>query len=416
MYSRACRPGQPTLPHPALALVARLGTHTGRELGLGRGRHKTWPPAAGQRMSRRRLTLDGHHQLPALWRRCWCGCDHEVTGICGLRLVMPVKRHERALSATSRGDGVGEHHGVTEFGWGRPRRRPGGRRSIAAGRQGGDRGHGGARRRRRAARRATAHALAERSTCQRGRRTLSGQTGSYRRQPHAEHRRGHCVTTTADIDSMTYFTAAAVGTCSAASAIRFLAVARSDRAGATTSSSWLGPASARSAAIRGSIRPSPQAADRTAASREACAAWSETGCRVGRSGSFSRPMMPLATMASTTSAHPDCFTDPSRLFSFFPSWAARRSRTSTQEPARRAGAGETDAAALNVDVTLLHQLRDESARHPDCNCRLVQRPVSRPPVGVEGQQNELLREQHPPIMTVSDGWIGGHVGRSDRPA
>ena len=91
-----------------------------------------------------------------------------------------------------------------------------------------------------------------------------------------------------------------------------------------------------------------------------------------------------------------------------------------QEPARRAGAGETDAAAVNADVTILHELRDESARHPDCNCRLVQRPVSRAPVGVEGQQHELLGEQHLPIMTVrpSDGprvtragLIARHQGR-----
>ena len=71
-----------------------------------------------------------------------------------------------------------------------------------------------------------------------------------------------------------------------------------------------------------------------------------------------------------------------------------------QERVGRAGAGETDATVGHVDMTVLHQLRDEGASDSDGSGRLVRQPVSRPPVRVEGQQDELLGKQHLPIFTA----------------
>src|SRR5690606_9593848 len=78
-------------------------------------------------------------------------------------------------------------------------------------------------------------------------------------------------TTAAWAASMAFFAAPAAGTRSVASLIRRRASRRSSRSGATTSSSWHGPLSARRVAVARSSGPSLVAARRVRVRTSACA-------------------------------------------------------------------------------------------------------------------------------------------------
>ena len=106
---------------------------------------------------------------------------------------------------------------------------------------------------------------------------------------------------------------------------------------------------------------------------------------------------------STTSPHPECLTLPSRLFNFLPSNGATLSRAWASNGCIRAGPRQPDPSVVERNVTLLHELDDQGASDPDLHRRLVGVAARRRAVGIESQQDEVFRNQHPPRVPVPRG-------------